>query len=130
MCCEADKQSSDEFYEILKKEGWVWGYKYVVIVTNQPIKITSYYHFNHIWKPGWNKCNGKIRTYKNRKYITEIYQGIHVYRESKFCDGYHNSNMKVKCYLKDFVGADKSSAVFTKVYLLKEEYDRVINDYI
>ena len=141
-----------------KGKTWCWATKlYTIYNTNGNLQLLSPYQDSPT-KPGWVKSNRDVKEAGKDKcdqfgssYDTEacltIFRGIHVIVEEGVTGLYHDDNpelveVQVKCYKKDFVAASTSDkkdsgewlswggeAVFTKVFLPKSEFDRVIKEY-
>ena len=87
------------------------------------------------WKPGWNKSSrisSKIASYEEFAGLIDV--GMHVFLDKKSATNFKNSLEKivpVYAYKKDFIAAGKdglrNEAVFTKVFLKKEDYDKAIS---
>lgn len=131
MCLYYNKQLSDKFKKRKIKKFYV--YKFLEL-KNELLK--SPYESLHRrkvtkWLPGYIESNRKssyISSTEIRNF--EIKKGIHVYLNRKdalnTCDD-HCVVLKLEVNLKDFVAKNNNDiAVFTKVKLSKEEYQRVL----
>jgi hypothetical protein len=86
-------------------------------------------HCHKIYKPGNNVSDATEN--KCTIYNTSVHNGIHVARtleRAKALQGFSRLKVivKVTCDLKDLMGANINEAVFYKVHLSQEEYDRAI----
>ena len=129
MCC----YSKPKYVEALQKrisknkEKWIYAYK-VIIVTNlnNATCLSSIYYSRHYWQLGWNIADV---TQDLSDSYSQIYHGIHVYLGYKIAiKDYKERLVRVKCYLDDLVGADKTTAVFNKVYLPKTQYEQAMRN--
>lgn len=96
-------------------------------------------YFDQIWSPGENSANRRSRDITQSEVITqEIAEGIHVHTNRKYAEAIARYTegyqplwvLPVKCYWEDLVamgdGADCDKAVFTKVTLEQEDYDKAL----
>lgn len=124
MCCFQESCHNRSFLRRFKDKNWTWGYKLVNYSLDGALQSKIY---TMDWKSGWNKSNG----FKPFCSSSSIKEGIHVYRRRPNIKKHWISTrlLRVKCYKKDFIGADQSTAVFKKVFLYKEDYDKATKNY-
>lgn len=132
MCCSIDSVKTKEVKA--KKEKFINVYKFLKVYReNNKIYVkTPYHHPPILVQAGWlvsegvlsktrNKSSGVIHCYlKSQKVKEYIYK---VYPPKKL-----EIQLRCKAYLSDFVGTDyeKNHAVFKKIFIPLEEYDRVV----
>lgn len=116
------RSSADSTQELLKRPGsYIYAYKLVRVTGGGLDSI----HFGHNWKPGVNKSN-----YKGKKLTWAkdgvVRRGIHVFLHKPHHDCCYGNRaiIRVKCYLRDLIGASGSHAAFTKVILSHGQYKR------
>jgi hypothetical protein len=88
-------------------------------------------YLNRRWQPGFNHADKKEVLRYNEQ---DINHGIHVYlpRAKSLANGlaYRKCGkvVKVICDKKDLIGVDRNleTAAFSKVYLMKSEYDKAM----
>ena len=96
------------------------------------------------YKPGWNKSNrNSVKITDQEKRTMSVHKGIHVFlsretarNEVRFCNRFADcsyktyKNVPVKVYEKELVSVghfeSKKAAVFTKVFLKKDDYDKAL----
>lgn len=96
------------------------------LVLNKGGTLVSPYHQEYKWVVGYNESDSKQRQARKSDWVI-ISKGIHVCRfrkeAARLRQGYKNKRIvKVICLKEDLVGANNDQAVFTKVYLTREEY--------
>lgn len=120
------------------KRNYFIGYKVVRVRPETAVfnkEITSLHQTSFAWKSKWNiGC----RHYRPGMFTRNIYDGIHVFisklQASRVADGYYNGVvMPVRCYYANFIASGYNpgflpGAVFSKVYLEKRTYNRILND--
>jgi hypothetical protein len=149
MCLTKSESHSDY---ILKRAKWKSKTFYKVLVPVPKQKLDSngnyklykdlqgpFYNLNNIGRPlwtraGWQVSNRLMPLWEND--LCAVKHGIHVcnsLREAKRFKAHlegvpHATIVKVTCYRKDFVATNysKTQSVFRKVYLSKQEKDRVL----
>jgi hypothetical protein len=100
------------------------------LYTKQGRRLYSPYR-NRRWQPGFNHADKKEILRYNKQ---DINHGIHVYlpRAKSLANGlaYRKCGkvVKVICDKKDLIGVDRNleTAAFSKVYLMKSEYDKAM----
>lgn len=84
------------------------------------------------WHVGLNKSNRKsTRLSKIEQHVRSVYAGIHVYWDYRTAaeSAKWNSQTRVLpvvCYKRDLVARGSDRAVFTKVWVLKKDYDKAV----
>ena len=137
MCLSIDKELTEKGItgKQVHSNGMVKVWKILRSFNNilvSPVK--SYY----TWKTEWNKSNrlDQELTYDEKNQLTINY-GIHVFLTRKETrewarlewprlDGLNYVIVPVYVYKKDLVARNKREAVFTKVFLKKEDYQKAI----
>lgn len=111
MCCYGNLEATNRFLAKNKHKKFVYCYK----VVNENY-ISPFYQKR--FKKGWNKSNSSARLITRDR---NIERGIHVYINKTNPIYPFEIIIKVRCYLKDFIGCNKSTthAVFRKVYVEK-----------
>lgn len=94
--------------------------------------LVSPIYYTKRWLPGECRSNRRSKSVSNSEIRYGVDKGIHVYLTKRAAENNKSSwevLVKVTCYLKDFIAcsnSDYNEAVFTKVYLSKEEYDKAV----
>lgn len=128
MCLYYDKDASQDFVRKNRNKQFVWMYKKVY--HHSDVLVSPVYSYQ--WQPGINKSLSRNKYKPNRRSDCRINVGIHVYCKlqtalnSFTCYQHKTKYLRVRCYLKDFIGMGCREAVFTKVYLSKTEYNKAI----
>jgi len=114
----------------LRKSGkqFITGYK---IVDKRNDNCLYSMFFSHKWAIGFNNAYVKIENHYNEKYNKLcIDNGIHVFlykpNRHDFMEPYEKI-IPVRCYLNDLIAVGRhGDAVFRRVYLSKQSYDKAI----
>ena len=106
---------------LLKGPSKITCYKVLYFINNE-LQSTVY---EKVWKPGWNKSNSKS-TQINKNSGKLIYRGIHVFLTKPAKNtGKYRRVVKFTALRSNLIGANNGNlAVFTKVFLSKEEFDK------
>src|SRR5687768_2572786 len=138
MCLYTNKEAVKKFLKDNKKVEFIYCYKRVQLgklVWNGYTYVTNSsglygpYQSCYQYKAGWNKSNSKRR----KPYTTNhsVGKGIHVYLTKRQAKSYTYGSeliIRVKCYLKDFLGINgrNTHAVFSKVYINPVTYKKAL----
>jgi hypothetical protein len=134
MCLFASVEKSNKFLEKNQNNKFVWAYKLAHTGYTMTLKkhIRSPTYSGFLWKEGWNVSDrsSNIRFGHKCDDLHIVYNGIHVYSQEKESNWMHVAILEVKCLVADFIGTDWDEAelVFSKVYLPREEYRRVLRE--
>ena len=157
MCLTYSEEASKKFWKTKSRKGktWCWAYKFYR--SDLGTVVTAVVNYTTSVDAGWIKSDRQDRepgedyydhdpnqyhSIITRSFI-DVNCGIHVISRSQTLPDWHNRIaqynqtqwnitsplclVRVKCYKKDFVGADKEgNAVFMKVFLPKTEYERIL----
>jgi hypothetical protein len=119
----------------IKKNGWRWCYK--VLECKDGKRFSSpLMPQSPRWRPGFVKSNriSPARTRPERR-AGVINRGIHVGLTRASLISWTSSPqylfskriiVRVRCYNKDLIGRNNTDAVYMKVYLPKQEFDRAL----
>ena len=130
MCLIGTKESFDKAEALRKKPGFRYYWKIVqLIIYNYGVHVISPIQTAYRWHPGWNTSHRFVGLNYVERATRCINRGIHIHRNRAAArDWLCNFSfriIRVKCYNKDCVAisSDGQDAVYTKVFLFKDEYE-------
>lgn len=155
MCLSHDPGRTRKLAARLEKKGYVIGYKVLRRYLGSLESIYKiWYGWKPGWNKASDKKrqffitqanrfgmkNNKSVKYSNVRKYTPIYEGIHICTNKKAAQSilndfspYYTIIVPVKCYKNDFISSgyfndrtDSPSAVFTKVFLTKKDYEKAL----
>ena len=150
MCLNYSKDDTEQLIKSCKRSGKTYIICYKIVLKYSPGVISSPFQTCYEWNGGWNYATEETYSHSHNKremlscrldptnsYISDnntIHKGLHVYRYKKDAvnDGLFDDRIiKVKCYIKDMLGASTTgfcgtkSIVFRKVWVDKKELEKI-----
>lgn len=126
MCLLMLKDQKRAIKRLFKNRKQITCYKALVNYDNK-LYSPAYHHYQ--WTFGENISSRSYTTLLKNEYdAKQVGHGIHVYTSKKHATVYDGEILvPVSCNLSDVVAVGHNKeAVFTKVYLLRREYDKAI----
>ncbi len=125
MCLYADPKATAK---LLARAPTIRAWK-VLIRYGRAGSLASLYRRDFVWEPGVNCSNS--RATKPRKQFSDVSRGIHVFlrRDSAVVRASNGASFRIvpiTCETTDLIAASGHQAVFTKVHLSKQTYNRAL----
>lgn len=124
MCLHNSIKEVRKFLKKNQHKDFVWLYK----VVNSHDNVLGGIYQKYCYKPGINNSNSQRKNicYKH----ISIHRGIHVanLRRALYIHRYISffKIIRVKCYIRDFLGTSGTEFVFKRIYIPKTEYKKAL----